>query len=377
MKKDVLVLFGGESAEHEVSVVTGLQVVEKIDRERYDVLSVYVSKKGELFLMPDLKTRKEFTSARRVPIAFGKDADGGFVSTLGVLKKKYYPYAAYMAFHGGTGESGPFQGLFETVGIPFTSTGQESAAIVMNKKITKDVVHDAGITVVLGVSLFSRDIRADAEATVQKVIATVSLPVIVKPVHLGSSIAIHIARTEVELQKFLLEAAHVDSEILVEQLLTNFTELNCSVRIVNDTLEVSPVERPIQHDELLSFADKYQRGGKNKAAGMASLDRDLPAKIPEPLRDRVQSAARVAYTACRMKGTPRIDFMYTESDDTLYLTEINPIPGSVAFYLWEAAGVSFKQQITDAIEQAVRDADEVGGRALDYQSDIIEKFVNQ
>ena len=173
----------------------------------------------------------------------------------------------------------------------------------------------------------------------------------------------------------ILEAAR-GSECLSNNC-SQSTELNCSVRIVNDTLEVSPVERPIQHDELLSFADKYQRGGKNKAAGMASLDRDLPAKIPEPLRDRVQSAARVAYTACRMKGTPRIDFMYTESDDTLYLTEINPIPGSVAFYLWEAAGVSFKQQITDAIEQAVRDADEVGGRALDYQSDIIEKFVNQ
>lgn len=110
---------------------------------------------------------------------------------------------------------------------------------------------------------------------------------------------------------------------------------------------------------------------------MASLDRDIPAKIPDALRDRVQEAARTAYAACRMKGSPRIDFMYTESDDTLYLTEINPIPGSMGFYLWEAYGVSFKQQITDSLEQAVRDMEELRACALDYHSDIIEKFVGQ
>ncbi len=370
-------MFGGESAEHEVSVVTGLQVLEKIDRATYNPLCIFVSKKGETFLV-DATSRRDFLSATRHEIAFGKDEKGGFVTTLGLLKKKYYPHAAYLAFHGGTGEAGPYQGLLESVGIPFTSTSQESAVVVMNKQLTKDVVSAAGVTVVPGVNVFGRDIRAGAEAVVKKVLESLALPVIVKPAHLGSSIAIKIARTEVELQKYLLEAAHVDSEILVEKLLTHFIELNCSVRTVDGKVEVSPVERPIQHDELLSFADKYQRGGKNKkAGGMASLDRDLPADIPDELRDRVQKTARAAYVACRMKGTPRIDCMYTKEDDALYLTEINPIPGSVAFYLWEAAGVSFKQQITDSIEQAVRDAGEINGRTLDYESDIIEKFVNQ
>jgi D-alanine-D-alanine ligase len=375
-KKPVLIMFGGVSAEHEVSVISGLQIVDTIDRTLYESHAVFITKNGQMLYIPGLTSGKNFLKAKRIPVSFGADNKGGYITTAGVLSKKVYPYAAYLAFHGGTGEAGGVQGMLETLGIPQTSTTQESAAIVMNKQLTKTVLAEAGITTVPGISVFSDEITKDAEVVAERIIAELSLPVIIKPVHLGSSIGISIARTDVALHKYLLEAAHVDSEILVEKLLTDFTELNCALRQVNGVLETAPVERPVQHDELLSFADKYERGGKNKAAGsMAFMDRDLPAKIPDALRDRVQETAKKALRACRMQGSPRIDFMYTKHDDTLYLTEINPIPGSVGFYLWEAAGISFQQQITDSVEQAVLDASVAKTQRLDYETDIVEKFI--
>lgn len=375
-KKPVLVMFGGISPEHEVAVIGGMQILQNIDRALYDPYVVLITKKGVMQYLPGFTDPKKFLSAKRVDVTFGADSHGGFIRPAGTLSKKIHPYAAYLVFHGGVGESGGVQGLLETLRIPFTSTGQESSAIVMNKVLTKTVLAEAGIPTVPGVRIFSEEILRDVAACAARISRDLALPVIIKPVHLGSSIGISIARTDIELKKHLLEAAHLDNEILIEKLLTNFDELNCSVRRADDVLTTSPVERPLQHDEILSFADKYERGGKGKIAGsMAFMDRDVPAKIPNNLRDRVQETAKKAFIACRMTGTPRIDFMYTKADDTLYLTEINPIPGSVAFYLWEADGVPFKQQITDSIEQAARDHRKRESTHFDYKTDIVEKFV--
>ena len=373
-KKPVFVMFGGISAEHEVSVITGLQVVEKIDRDHYLPHVILVSKRGEFFYLSNLESRTQFLSAPRREVTFGADENGGFMCTPGLFGKKIYPYAAYLAFHGGIGEGGGIQGMLESLRIPFTSAGQESSVICINKQIMKDLVEKTGVIVVPGVSIFAKDVRGDVDATARKMMDTLSLPVIIKPAHLGSSIGISIARTEIELQKHLLEAVHMDSEILVEKLLADFVEYNCSVRNLGEEVQTSVIERPIKRDEVLSFADKYERGGKRQS-GMASLDREIPAKIDSRLKARIEDAARKVYGACRAKGVVRIDFMYTKHDDILYITEPNSIPGSMAFYLWEAAGISFKQQITDSLEQAVLDAKESSDLNLEYKSDIVEKFV--
>jgi len=379
MKKDVLIVFGGISAEHEVSVITGLQIVEEIDRTIYEPHAVYITKQGEFFYLRRLMKRQGFFSVSRKRVMFGKDKHGGFIAVTNgafpLRTKKIYPYAAYLALHGGKGEGGPTQGLFEELEIPFTSAGQESSVIAMNKELTRMIAREAGIPVAPGMSVRAEAIRAGVEDVSKKVIAALALPVIIKPVHLGSSIGISIARTEVELQKCLLEAAFIDNEILVEKYLTLAAEYNCAVRTVNGIIEVSEVERPFSKDEILSFADKYQRGAKKagSGAGMASLDRELPAHIDAALRESIQCMAKKLFIACGAKGMPRIDFMLT-ADNALYLTEINPIPGSMAFYLWEASGIPFKRQITDLIEQAVRDEDAARSTKLDYETDIIKKF---
>lgn len=376
-RKTVLVAFGGISAEHEVSIITGLQVLERIDRTLYEPYCVYIAKDGRILGYPGAQDRHDFAKATPKVLSLGKDSKGGFVRESGILGKTFYPAAAYMAFHGGTGEGGPVQGLFETLNIPYTSSSYESSVITMNKSIARQVLAADGLPVAAGVSLFSADIITDVAQAAKKALAVLSLPVIVKPVHFGSSIGIHIAKTESELERFLLESAQVDDEIVVERLLTNFKEYNCSVRRVQGAVEASEIEAPIAYDAILSFADKYQRGGKKTGgdSGMASLERDLPAKISDELKKRIIATAKAAFTSCRCKGMVRIDFMYT-AEDELLITEINPIPGSMGFYLWEAKGISFPQQITDLIEQAIIDFASTKSKRLDYTSDIVEKFLN-
>jgi D-alanine-D-alanine ligase len=374
MKKNVAILFGGVSAEHEVSVITGLQVIEQIDRERYEPYAIYVTKKG-LFKYQSVKARKDFKVSGGNLVNFGKDENGVYFSGDKIaFRRKFYPDAAYLAFHGGYGESGSIQGFFEVLGLPFTSPALEASAITMNKVLTKEVLEKYEILTLPWTRFFSRDIKENVSDCAKVAVEHLHLPVIIKPVHLGSSIAINIAKTEVELKKYLLEAAHVDSEILVEKLLKNFTEYNCAVRLVDGKVEASEIERPISSDEILSFADKYQKGGNKKGAGMASLVRELPAKMSKKLRDEVQEIARRAFIVTRCKGMVRIDFMVTKNVK-IYLTEINPIPGSMAFYLWEASGVTFTQQITDSIEQSIKDFEYHQSLKLDYGSDIVEKFV--
>ena len=373
--KPLLIMFGGISSEHEVSIITGLQVIENLDTKAYKPYVVYGDKHGGFFLLENVKGRKDFISSNRSLISFGMDSKGGFIRNEGLFGRKIYPYAAYLAFHGAGGESGQMQGLLESVDIPFTSSDQESSVLTMNKWLTKKMVREAGIDIVPGINILSSDIKDNLEFWLEKIVRELDVPVILKPVHLGSSIGIKVAKTKIDIQKFLFEIAFIDREILVEKYLSHFIEYNCAVRRVGGKIEMSEVERPFSSDEILSFADKYERGGK-KSSSMASIKRELPAKIDNNLKDRIQDFAKTAFITCRCKGMVRIDFMQAD-DGKLYLTEINPIPGSMAFYLWEASGVSFKQQISDLVEEAVIDAEYVKSLRLNYKSDIVEKFVNQ
>jgi D-alanine-D-alanine ligase len=243
----------------------------------------------------------------------------------------------------------------------------------MNKILTKEVLERNKISTIEYTRVFSILLSEDIEESVKKIVSTLKLPLIVKPAHLGSSIGINIAHTQVELKKFLLEASQIDSEILVEKFVQNFIEYNVSVRSVNGTVEASEVEKPISRDEILSFADKYQRGGK-KTGGMASLSRELPAKISKTLTIRLQRIATSVFEAIRAKGMIRVDFMVIGKQ--VYVTEVNPIPGSMSYYLWEASGISFKEQISDLILQAIYDHQVQQSKRFEYQSDIVEKFVS-
>ena len=204
-------------------------------------------------------------------------------------------------------------------------------------------------------------------------------PMIIKPAHLGSSIGIQIARDRDALFTHLSAALQMDNEILIEKFMEGFVEYNVSVRVVDHHIICSEIERPRATDEILSFADKYQREGSKKQqrniGGMANLARELPAKISPTLAERIRDTARRVFVACRLGGVVRIDMMYVPASDQLFVNEINPIPGSMSFYLWEASGVPFRTQITESLEQALRDGEERQSFNLEYDTDVVEKFI--
>ncbi len=370
-------MFGGTSPEHEVSVVTGLQALEALDTEVYTPHVIYISKENDFYYLPKLKSRKGFLKNKRVSVSFGKNQHGGFVRTNGFFSKSIYPYAALLAFHGGGGEGGKVQGLLETCNIAHSSPSIEGSVIALNKQITKNLASQEGVRTVPGLSFTSVEIRKNTQEIVEKCCRTLGDDLIVKPVHLGSSIGLDIAHSKIELEKALLKASHVDNEILVETLLTDFVEYNCSVRENNGVIETSEIERPLSKEAFLSFAEKYEKGGKKTAQqGMASLNRELPADISESLRSEIQETAKKVFRATRQSQMVRIDFMYTK-DRVLYLTEVNSIPGSLAFYLWEATGEPYTQQFSLLIENARQRQVEFDAQRLDYDSSIVEKFIDQ
>lgn len=374
-KHSVLIMFGGIAPEHEVSIISGLQIAEHLDKSKYIPQVLYVTKKGEFHFIGELGSKKDFLKKRRENATFGRDEKGGYIQLSGIFGQKIYPIAAFLAFHGGLGEGGALQGLLESVGIPFTSSGVEGSVLTMNKQLTKQLVKEAGIATVPGICVDTFSLREKYTQIAKESVALLGLPLIIKPAHLGSSIGISVAHNEGDLKRMLLEASYLDSELVIETFIPKYVEYNCSVRMQNGLLETSEIERPMGKDEILSFEDKYKKGAKKTGgSGMASLTRELPAKISDQLKATIQSFAKKAYVACRCKGLVRIDFMAAE-DGNLYLTEINPIPGSLAFYLWEATGIQFKQQITDAIEQSIKDAATKRSYEIDYTTDIVEKFI--
>ncbi len=378
MKKNILILFGGSTPEHEVSIITGIQVLENINQSKFNPLSVYLDQNNVFYYLPNLKTRKDFLKTKRVACQLIQTPKGPILEIAGVIKKKVSIDAAYLAFHGGTGEGGAIQGMMEIFDIPFTSPGSESSTISMNKAITKMLAHANNIPTLPGRSVYRWDLKSKKEKKqeIKNIVKELGLPVIIKPAHLGSSIGIKVVKTKITLEKALITANFMDQEILVEKCLKDFEEYNCSAIRVGKKIILSEIERPIKEDEVLSFSDKYSKGGKKQVGGMASLSRELPAKISVSLEKEIKTLTRKAYEVCRCSGLVRIDFMFDKKTKKLYFPEINTIPGSMSFYLWEASGLSFEKQITRSVGQAIKDHQKRKSLRLKYQSNIVERFVN-
>jgi D-alanine-D-alanine ligase len=376
-KTNIAIMCGGSTYEHEVSIISGIQIAQNIDRTKYEPFFVYFDKNNDIFLIKGLKTSREFKQNKRVPVDLVKRDGRLVIRPHKLFKKALAVDICFMAFHGGAGESGPIQGMLELFNVPYTGATLEGAVITMNKSLTKEVLINNDVPVLPWVTVFGNEFQADKTGTVDLILEKLELPIICKPVHLGSSIGIKIVHTKIELEQQLSIATRTDSEVLLEPAIDEFTEYNISVRSSANGLAFSPIEEPVREGKVLSFDDKYANGGKkgggkSTGGGMELLDRTVPAKISNELAAEIREQAKRSYRACRLSGMLRIDFMY--SDGKLYCTEINPIPGSLAFYLWEAGGEPFQEQITQGIEDALqRHADKI--HVVPYETDIVDKFI--
>ncbi|MCR4946581.1 MAG: D-alanine--D-alanine ligase [Lachnospiraceae bacterium] len=363
MKTRVAMFFGGKSVEHEVSVISGIQAYLAMDTEKYDVIPVYMTKNNEMYVGDNIgkieayKDIKALLAASVRVIMINEDDKIKLVS---YPPKKFGKNTeieidvAFPVVHGTNVEDGAFQGYLKTLGLPFVGCDVTASAVGMDKFIMKMILKEADVPV-LDAKLYTLSDYADIEKLLDNVEKEIGYPAIVKPVNLGSSVGISVARDRVALSASIDDAFRYATKVLVEHAITNLREINCSVVGDENEAEASECEEPLHTKDILSYADKYESNSKSGGSkGMASVSRKIPAELSPEERENVRDMAVRSFKALGCSGVSRIDFMIDEDTGKLYFNEINTIPGSLAFYLWEPVGVPYPELLDRCIKLALK-----------------------
>ena len=381
--KNIGVIFGGVTCEHEVSIVTGLQLIENMDKTKYKIYPIYIHTDGEWYIgdkLLDPKIYEDFDTYKSgLEKGYIPPTKQGFViERKGFLLKNDFIKLDVVipAMHGMNGEDGSLQGLLELANIPYTSSGILGASVGMDKILMKKVF-ESHIIPVLPYTYFIRDEwEKSRDIIIAQIEAVLKYPMFVKPSNLGSSIGISKATNREKLIEAIDVAVNYDERIIVENGVDNLTEVNCSALGRGDDVKVSVCEQPISWKEFLTFDEKYLNGGKTGGAksnsGMQNMSRKVPADITEEQTKEVKRLTANVFKALNSKGVVRVDFIIDNDDGKVYVNEINTIPGSFAFYLWEYEGMEYRELIDKIIEYAEAENAEKNKNVYTYSSDIIK-----
>lgn len=363
MKTNVAVFFGGRSVEHEISIISAVQAMGNIDREKYNIIPVYMSKQSVFYSgekLADIETFKKGSVEKDgYPVTFvpkGNRTEMVYL-TGGIFKKS--PVNIDVAFpivHGTNCEDGSIQGYIETLGLPYVGCDVMSSALGMDKVLFKNVLLDRGIPTLRCIDFGARDWALKSDDIIEKVVKEIGFPMIVKPANLGSSVGITKVENDGELRSAVDNACSFADRVLIEHAVSNLREINCSVLGDRSDCSASALEEPVMHDKILSYDDKYRaNAGDSGSKGMASLSRKLPADLSPEKTKEIQTVAVETFKSIGASGVVRIDFLLDGDDnDKVYVNEINTIPGSLSFYLWEATGVKYPELIDRLIALAFK-----------------------
>lgn len=363
------VWYGGVSPEHEVAIISAVQVMKALESAGFGVVPVYVAKDGrwvvgdESFM--DVKIYKSLDRVMKRGKEVVFPANRNYV----MLTKQWWGFGGngedvdvvFPVFHGRNGEDGTIQGLLEMANVPYVGCGVTASSVGMDKVIAKMVAKDLGFAVAKG-QLFLKGDKLDSE---------LKYPMFVKPANLGSSIGVVRVENKEELKEALEVGFCYDSRVLVEEAIDLDKEINISVMGGNGKYEVSVTEQPVTKSDLLSFEDKYL--GQSRTKGMASAKRVIPAIIGDQQKKKIEDMAKRYFRMIGGNGLARIDFMVDKKGE-IYFNEINTIPGSLAFYLWDKSGYLFPKLVTKLLELAVEDWQEKQKRVTTFESNILAGF---
>ena len=394
------VIFGGVSPEHEVSVISSLQAAAHFDPDRYRPVPLYIAKDGAWYTgerLLDVEVYRDLDRLRAeaTPVSLDLASNGMLdlvetrTSGLALRAPRHFRIdVAFLGLHGGEGENGGLQGLCETVNVPYTGSGIFGSALGIDKVLSKRLCRDADVPVVPFVAFRESDWGGCEEAWLDRCEEELGYPVIVKPARLGSSIGIAKAAGRPALDAAIEEALRYDDKIVVEHAVERLREINCAVLGDPDAAEASVLEEPVrsQGEALLTYQEKYMRGdgdgtkggrrGSKQAertGGMASLDRVIPAPLPDEKTQEIRDLAVRVFQLFECAGVARIDFMIDEATDQVYFNEINTIPGSFSFYLWEPSGVPFQELTHRMIEIARVRHRRKNGRIRSYDVNLLSE----
>lgn len=375
MKLRLGILFGGASVEHEISILSAMQAMDHLDERRYTIIPIYVSKDRKLYSSTACRELDNFKDVEGLikklsPVSiFAKNNKVIVRSTSRFFQKDQELDLMLPIMHGTYGEDGSIQGYLRMLGIPFCGSDLIGAVLGQDKIIMKQILQANGIPVVDYFEINASNIEKE---TIMKQCTALGYPLIVKPATLGSSVGIHLVNSFDELMEALKDSFQYDRRVIVEHAISNLREFNCAVLGDEDGAQTSCVEEVLKEDEILSYHDKYEGGGKSK--GMVSTSRLIPAPIDPTERVTIEALAMNTFSILQASGVVRIDFLKDETTGTIYVNEINTIPGSLSFYLFEPVGISFSELLDQLIELAIKRQRKQEQMTFTYATNVLSSF---
>ncbi len=378
MKTNIGVFFGGCSTEHEISVISASQAMSAIDRSVYDVTPIYITKQGRWYTgdaLFDVANYRDVPSLlKKCKEVYMKPVKGDF--GLYMSKKPFWGSdllgrldVAIPVLHGSYGEDGTFEGVLDAIGIPYAGCNVLASANGMDKITMKMILQACDIPVVDYVWFTDKEWYDKRDAVISRIEGTIGYPVIVKPANLGSSVGIGRAADRETLIERINDAEKYSNRIIVEHMVENLHEVNCSVLGDCDEYQTSVCEEPIKSGEILSYEDKYM-GGTKGAKGMQASQKRIPADLPVEVSDRIRFLAGETFRVLSCHGVSRVDVIMDADNGSIYVNEINTIPGSLSFYLWEATGITFDGLMDRLVQLAVKRQREQSMKIKSYDQNI-------
>ena len=405
MKIKLGVFFGGKSVEHEISVITMNQAINSLDPEKYEIVPIYISKNGEMYTGDDLLDLYSFRDMEVLlkrcykvsVIRNGKQVQVVRTPAPWIGKRVLNTIdVAFPIVHGTNCEDGTVAGFINLLDIPYVGPDIMASAIGMDKILQKKVLRASGIPVVDYVPFYSMDYIKDEESVLKEIEEKLEYPVIVKPGNLGSSVGIKKASNKAELEEAIDFSMEFADRIIVEEAVTDLKEINCAILGNLSNSEVSVCEEPLFTDEILSYTDKYIGDGKTKGGTIGGAkvagpkvtgakmygaktgnssnefaNKKIPADLTKEQEKEVQEFTKKTFKVLGCSGFARVDFLVDNKTGKIYVNEINTIPGALSFYLWEASGKTFEQQLDKAIDIALKRYKERENLTFSYDQNIL------
>lgn len=379
MKTKIGIIFGGESVEHEISIISAYQAMRNINRGMYDIVPIYLGKNrhwycGKVLNTIDIFKKKDLDDImKRIERVHLVEDEGIFY--LNFHKKKGYYDIIDIAFpivHGTNAEDGSLQGLLEHVGIPYVGCNVAAAAVGQDKVFMKNILRDCRVPIVDYLWFYDIDWHESPNDITDRA-SKLGYPLVVKPASLGSSVGVQKVFGLFQLRDAIEYAINFDRKILVEQAVKNLREINCSVLGDYEHIELSELEEVFPGDNILSYSDKYTNKSSDESQGMVETNREIPANISSRVREKIEEYSATCFEVIGASGVARIDFLVNDETEEVYVNEINTIPGSLAHYLWEGKGYTYKNLLERLIRLAIKRKQRRDIKVYSHNSNVLKQ----
>ena len=380
MKINVGVFFGGNSVEHEVSIITAIQAIENIDKEKYNVIPIYISKENKLYCgnkIGDIENYRDIpkliSDSFEITLMQKDKRVALYKINYKIFSKRIFDYidVAFPIVHGTNVEDGTIQGYLKMFNIPFVGCEVMASSLGMDKYYFKCVMKENNIPVLDALKVNDYEYEESENKVLKNIQDKFEFPVIIKPINLGSSVGIKIAKNKKELKEAIENAFEFSNKILIEKAIKNMKEVNCSVLGSAAECRASECEEPVKSDEILSYKDKYISGEKGGSKSMNAGCLKLPADITKEQRKEIQRLSIETFKALECNGVVRIDYIIDQDDGIIYVNEINTIPGSLSFHLWKATKKPYNELLDKLIELALEKKRMEDARTFSYDTNIL------